>query len=536
MMIDRILLNGRIYTQTPDRPWATALAIRGERIAAVSSDDEIRALKGANTLVDNLEGRLVIPGLTDAHVHWSGYARSLQAVDLMNVKSMDEALARVAAKVKEIPPGEWVYGRGWRKDDLGSGEFPTAAHLDRVAPDHPVYLSARSGHAAWVNTKALQLAGLDAYRPNPPGGEIHRLPSGNPSGILLEDPAMDLVSAHILKPTAEQYAGWMRPAQEKTLRMGLTGIHDYDNPVCMEALQILREQGELKQRFVKQINDPFIQHAYELGVRSGFGDDWLRIGGLKIFADGALGPQTALMIEPYEGTRDQYGIAVTDKEEMYELVSQASARGLLSTIHAIGDRAVHDVLDVFETVRQEEAARGDQHVMLRHRIEHVQIIHPEDVPRLAALNVIASMQPIHATSDYQLADRYWGPRAEYSYAWRKQLEAGAVLAFGSDAPVEDIDPIAGIHAAVTRQRADGTPGPEGWYPQERLSLAEALAAYTMGAAFAAGLEDRLGQLAPGFLADLVVLDRDLFTIAPTEILEIQVLGTMVGGAWGFREF
>jgi predicted amidohydrolase YtcJ len=289
-------------------------------------------------------------------------------------------------------------------------------------------------------------------------------------------------------------------------------------------------------RVVKNINAPFIEHAHELGIRWGFGDEWLRIGGLKIFADGALGPRTAHMIEPYEGEPDNYGIVVTDKEVIYELVSTASAAGLPSTIHAIGDRAVHDVLDVYEAVRGEEAARGIPRSARRHRIEHVQLIHQDDAHRLGELEIIASMQPIHATSDYEMADRYWGPRARLSYNWRLQLEAGAVLAFGSDAPVEPFDPLLGIFAAVTRRRPDGTPGRDGWFPEQRLDMHTALRGFTQGPAYAAGMERDLGMLAPGFLADLVVLDRDLFAIPPEEILAARVLGTMIGGEWKHRLF
>jgi predicted amidohydrolase YtcJ len=345
-----------------------------------------------------------------------------------------------------------------------------------------------------------------------------------------------MVWSKIPHPTPEQVAPWMAEAQTLAWQAGLTGIHDYDNPGCLVALQMLRERGELGLRVVKQINVPWIEHAHELGIHSGFGDEWLRFGSLKIFADGALGPRTALMVEPYEGEPDNTGITVTDKEEMYELVSRASAAGMSSAVHAIGDKAVHDVLDVYQTVRQEEAARGVPRRQRRHRIEHVQLIHPDDAHRLGELDIIASMQPIHATSDWEMAERYWGPRARWSYNWRAQIEAGARLAFGSDAPVEPFAPLKGIFAAVTRRRPDGAPGPEGWYPEGRLDMQTALLGFTQGPAYAAGMENDLGQIAPGFLADLIVLDRDLFTIAPNEILSTQVLGTLIGGEWKHRVF
>lgn len=535
-MIDLILLNARVRTLNPAQPQATALAISGNRIVAVGDDDSMQTLAGMRSHVIDMGGRLVIPGLTDAHIHWQGVASGLQSIDVFEVPSKEEALRRVAERARQTPPGEWLYGWGWSQVYWPDWTFPTAADLDAAAPHNPVYLAAKSGHAAWVNSEALRLAGITAATPNPPGASFERDAAGQPTGILLEDAAMHRVFDLIPELTPEQAADLMILAQQRAWAAGLTGLHDFDPPTCLAALQILRERGSLGLRVVKNINAPWIQHAHELGLRWGFGDHWLRIGGLKIFADGALGPRTAHMIEPYENEPDNYGIVVTDKEEIYELVSRASTAGLPSAIHAIGDRAVHDVLDVYETVRQEESGRGVLPSQRRHRIEHVQIIHPNDAHRLGALGVIASMQPIHATSDYEMSDQYWGQRARWSYNWRLQSEAGAVLAFGSDAPVEPFDPLKGIYAAVTRRRPDGSPGPDGWFPEGRLDMDTALRGFTQGPAYAAGLEHDLGMLAPGFLADLVVLDRDLYAVPPDEILETQVLGTMIGGEWKHRLF
>lgn len=533
-MIERILYNARITTLNPAQPRATALAIGGGRILAAGDDAAIRALAGPRTVLEDLEGRPIIPGLTDAHIHWEGVAHSLAQVDVFEVPSKDEALRRVAERVQRARPGEWIVGRGWSQAYWADQSFPTAADLDAVAPHHPVYLAAKSGHAAWVNSAALRAAGLTAATPDPPGGSLQRDASGRLTGLLLEAPAMTLVAGKIPLPTPEQTADLMVEAQRRAWAAGLTGIHDFDDPSCLIALQILRERGELGLRVVKNINDPYIEHAHALGIRWGFGDEWLRIGGLKIFADGALGPRTASMIAPYEGEPQNYGIVVTDKEQMHEWVRRASLAGLPSTIHAIGDRAVHDVLDVYEAVREEEAARGIPPQARRHRIEHVQLIHPDDAGRLGELQIIASMQPIHATSDYEMADRYWGARARLSYTWRLQREAGAVLAFGSDAPVEPFEPLKGIYAAVTRRRPDGSPGPDGWFPEQRLDLDATLRAFTQGPAFAAGMERDLGMLSPGFLADLVMLDRDLYAIPPDDLLETRILGTMVGGVWRYR--
>jgi predicted amidohydrolase YtcJ len=272
-----------------------------------------------------------------------------------------------------------------------------------------------------------------------------------------------------------------------------------------------------------------LEHALGVGLRAGLGDGWLRTGGLKLFADGALGPRTAAMLAPYENEPDNYGIVVVDKEEMVEMAGRASAAGLPTIVHAIGDRANHDVLDVFEAVRRQEAARGVERPARRHRIEHVQVLHPADLNRLAGLDVIASMQPIHATQDMRLVDTYWGKRGELSYAFRSLLESGARLAFGSDSPVETPNPFVGIHAAVTRRRADGSPGEEGWYPRQRLTVAEAVAGYTMGAAYAEAREHELGSISPGKYADFIVIDRNIFEIEPMDIKDTEVKLTVVGG-------
>lgn len=530
-MIDRILHNGKIITLDPQQPRVTALAIHRGEIVAVGDDAQILALAGRGTIRENLNERVLIPGLTDAHIHWEWTSKGLQSVNLFEVPSKEEALRRVAERAANTPAGEWITGWGWTQEAWEDRSFPTAADLDRAAPHHPVYLSAKSGHAGWANSLALRLSGIDRSTAHPEGGQIVHDEQGEPSGLLLET-AMGLVAKCIPPLSPERLAEAMLQAQELALRSGLTGIHDFDNPSCLVALQILRERGQLGLRVVKQINRDWLEPAIASGLRSGFGDEWLRIGALKLFADGALGPRTAYMVDPYEGEPENRGISVLDKEEMLELVSRASQHGLASTIHAIGDRAMRDVLDVFEQVRRDETKQGITPGQRRHRIEHVQIIHPDDRNRLAELKIIASMQPIHATSDYEMATRYWGARSYWAYNARYQADQGVVLAFGSDSPVEPFEPLKGIYAAVTRQRADGTPG-GGWYPELRLTVDEALRGFTQGPAYAAGLEHRLGRLMPGYCADAVLLDRDLYAIEPETILETQVLGTIVGGEWRF---
>ncbi|MCC7359175.1 MAG: amidohydrolase [Anaerolineales bacterium] len=530
-MVDLILTNGRIRTMDPARPVAEALTVRGERVLAVGSADEARAAADTRAEVVDLGGRDVLPGLVDAHLHFDWYSRGLQAVDA-ETDTLAECLRRVAKKAAKTPEGQWVLGLGWNQNEWG-GQFPTAGDLDSVAPRHPVILKAKSGHAAWVNSLAMQLAGITAGATAPLGGEIQRDARGIPTGIFFED-AIELVDHLVPDTTPEQLAELMRPAMQNAWRVGLTGIHDFDGRRSFAAFQLLKARGELGLRVVKQIQVKHLGEAVGLGLRSGFGDDWLRIGNIKVFLDGALGPRTAAMIAPYEGEPKNTGIVVTDKEALYEHATLAAANGLAMTVHAIGDRANHDLLDVYATIRREEAGRGQ--ASLRHRCEHVQVLHPNDYGRLAQLNVVASMQPIHATSDMLMADRYWGKRTAGAYALRTQLEAGAPLAFGSDAPVENFNPFWGIHAAVTRRRADGAPGPEGWHPEQRLSVAEAVHGFTLGAAYAGYMEDRQGRLAAGRLADLIVVDRDIFSVEPMAIKDTQVLGTLVGGDWRYRDF
>ncbi len=532
-MIHTLLFNGNIRTLDERNARVSALAVSYGRVIATGGDEEIRRLANADTVEINLDGKTVLPGLTDAHLHWEAQSRALRSVNVFEVPSMQIALERVRQRAEITAPGEWVTGYGWAQDLWPDRAFPSKADLDSVAPDNPVSLDAKSGHASWVNSEALARAGINAQTADPEGGQIQRDHNGMATGILLET-AMKLVERTLPNPSGEQLADMMADAQALALQCGITMIHDFDEPSCLAALQILRERGGLNLRVLKQINQKWLDAAIASGLRSNFGDDWIRIGGLKLFADGALGTKTALMFEAYAGEPENYGITVVDKEEMVEYVSRASRVGFSSTVHAIGDKAVHDVLDVLAHVRDEEARRNEPTASRRHRIEHVQIVHPQDLSRLAELDIIASMQPIHATSDMATADRYWGERTRFAYNPRIQMDRGARVAFGSDAPVEPFNPWLGIHAAVTRQR-DGLP--EGsWHPEARLSLHESLLGFTQGPAYAAGMEDRLGKLAVGFLADLIVLDQDIYASVPDELADVKVLATLVDGEWRYRDF
>lgn len=533
-----VIYNAKIYTLDDQRPVASAIVIEDGRILAVGEISEILACYGgplpwgARPHLKDAGGLTIIPGLTDAHIHLEGYALNLSKVDC-ETATRQECLRRVAERVKITPAGQWILGHGWNQNDWVEG-FGSVADLDAISTTHPIYLTAKSLHAAWANSLALKMAGVNSQTPDPSGGKVGRDEAGNPTGILFET-AMELVSSVIPEPEADEVARAIHSAIPRLWRMGVTGIHDFDRRRCFAALQILHQAGDLRLRVIKSIPLEGLPEAGKLGLRTGFGDDMLRIGSVKVFSDGALGPRTAAMLQPFEGEPDNRGILMMDAEELYEHGRAAVANGLSLAVHAIGDRANHEVLNAFTQLRNYERETGVNLIggkgNLRHRIEHVQLIHADDAHRLAEQGIIASMQPIHAPSDMPMADRYWGKRSALAYAWRTQLEHGARLAFGSDAPVESPNPFLGLHAALSRRRADGSPAPEGWYPEQRLDMAQALRAYTGGPAFAAGLEDRLGKLAPGYLADMLILEKDPFQCAPDELLEMQPLATMIGGEW-----
>ncbi len=524
MQANLVLYNGNIHTLDAAQTRARAIAIAGNRVLAVGSGIGMRQRLAPDGQAIDLGGRTVVPGFTDSHLHFLSYGLSLTQIDLAEVPTLDEALSRVAARAAATPVGQWLTGRGWDHSLWAGGAFPTRQQLDRVAPDHPVLLRRKCGHAGWANSRALELAGITAETSNPPGGAIDRDPhTGEPTGILKET-ASGLVSRLIKEPTLDEAATAIKVAIEHAHRLGLVGVHTMEGEIAFRAFQRLRASGELRLRVLMQIPRDSLDAAVQAGLESGFGDERLRIGGVKAFADGSLGAHTATMLAPYEDEPDNLGIPIASAEELEEVVRTASRAGLAAFVHAIGDRANREVLDAIEASRQ--AGEG---LHLRHRIEHTQVLHPDDIPRLAQLGVIASMQPIHATQDMLVADAHWGARSAGAYAFRSLLDTGAVLAFGSDSPVEDLNVMKGIHAAVTRRRADGSPGPEGWYPEQRLSVTEAVHAYTAGAAYASGEEAIKGTLSPGKLADLVVLSQDIFAIDPTAILETEVVATLFDG-------
>src|SRR6266508_2814491 len=543
-----IIYNGPIYTLDPAWPRVQAIGIRDGRVISVGSEGKVQAAVGGRAEPINLRGRAVIPALTDAHVHlvWHGLAQ--REIRLEGVDDLDVALQRVAAGAAGLPEGAWALGGGW-DHSLWGGRWPTAAALDALIPDRPVLLSRKDGHSAWVNSLALQIAGIADDTPDPPGGSIQR-EKKRATGILFEN-AVDLVRRHIPDRTAEERLDALRDAMNEAHSYGMAGVHippglrPGDAAMALADLQELRARGQLKLRCLVHLGLDGMDDALRLGIRSGLGDRWLRIGGVKMFADGSLGSETAEMLSHYEGRR-HFGTATMTDAALNAAVQRAIAGGIAVIIHAIGDAANRRVLDAIELAqsqlsvvnsRLQETTDGLQTTdhglrTIPNRIEHAQIVHPQDIPRFAQLGVIASMQPIHATSDMDAANRLWGERCATAYAWRALQAAGATLAFGSDAPVEPINPWLGIHAAVTRQRPGGYPA-EGWYPQQRIDITSALRGFTVGAAIAAGASHEQGTLVPGMLADLAVLSADPFKISPSDLHAIQAEITIIEGDLGW---
>lgn len=545
MHADLIIHNAKIYTVDPNLPWAEAVAMGNGRILAVGRNAEILPLAGPETKLLDGNGRLVLPGFTDAHVHFLQVAIRNHQISLFGMADFDEVREKVRTAVSQAKPGEWVQGWGW--DENLWPRLPNRADLDDIAPDTPIALARMDMHTWWVNSAALKLAGITSETPDPPESKIERDSSGQPTGILREWNAIELVKRHIPEPDESTLAGWLEETIALAHSLGLTGIHDQrvenEDNRSFRLFQALNRAGKLKLRLHMNIAAEWLPQAASLGLQPGFGDDRLWIGQVKSFADGTMGSHTAYMLEPFSDDPGNTGIAVTPADEMWQLATAASDAGFPISIHAIGDRAVREVLDVLEELSREAGEQGSGgekspllprslaplRLSMPHRIEHVQLLHPDDVGRLAQLGVVASVQPVHLQTDWGTADKVWGERARLTYAFRSLLDAGTVLAFGSDAPVAPLNPMLGVFTAVTRQ--DNTHQPTGgWYPQEKISLEETIYAYTMGPAIMSGKQQLQGSVTPGKWADLIVLDQDLFTIEASQIGQTQVDATIFAGS------
>jgi predicted amidohydrolase YtcJ len=522
-----LLLNGVIHTMDASQPLVSALAIdrASGRILAAGDNADVRALAGPLTETLDLGGRVALPGFTDAHTHLLGTAQARLDVDLRDTRSEDEAVARVKARVAATPPGVWITGHSWDKNHWTPERFPTKASLDAVAPQNPVALDSHDYHSYWVNSEALRRAGIDASTPNPSRGRIERDADGEPTGMLYESGATDLIDAIITPPDDDTLLAELRRVFAELRARGLTGVHNIEGDRALHLAQRLRASGEPGPRMLLYIPRQSLPDALRLGLEAGFGDDYLRFAGVKIFMDGALGSQTAAMLDPYEGKAGEAarGLLTTTEPEIERVVREAAEGGVGMAIHAIGDRAVKTALDGIEAGLR----AGSLHAK-RIRLEHVQLARTEDIERMARLGVVASVQPFHAVVDRYTAERYWGDRYRHAYAYNTMRQAGVRLALGSDTPVDTADPLRILHAAINRCD-DRAPDAGPWLTDQALTMRDALYAYTAGAAWAGGQEDHQGSLTPGKLADIVVLAEDPFTLPSERIAGAQVAATLIGG-------
>jgi predicted amidohydrolase YtcJ len=541
---DLVLLHGRIWTGEPGsgpglKPapaeFAEAVAIANGRILAVGGDTEMRAYVGPNTKVVDLEGRLAAPGLIDSHAHFIGGGFQLLEIDLKDARSEEEFVRRIGEKVKTLAPGRWLLGGDWDEQAWAGARLPTRALIDAVTPNNPVFLSRYDGHAALGNSLALKLAGITRDTPDPVGGILVRdKQTGEPTGVL-KDAAQDLMGKVIPPPSEAEMTEAFRAALGEAARVGLTSVQsitvdtDSWNGSFTGEIQLLRRaelEGWLTCRFYEIIPIMRWEKLRDVGLAHGMGDDFIKLGAVKAFADGSLGSATAWMYEPFADDPANRGIPLplmNPPAKMEALASGADQAQIQLCIHAIGDRAIAEILDMYARLG---AGQAPAH---RFRVEHAQHVREQDFARFGKLGIIASMQPYHAIDDGRWAEKRLGhERARWSFAWRSMLQAGAPLAFGSDWPVAPLSPILGIYAAVTRSTLDGK-HPEGWFPEQRLTVEEALRAYTQGSAFAAFQENEKGSIAPGKLGDVVVFSDDLFTILPAKIKDVHVVMTIVGG-------
>ena len=521
-------VHGHIYTNDPENPWAESMSVTDGKISCIGKMDHVfldcgGGQEGAITV--QLKGQFVMPGFNDAHVHLGSAAADLLAVPLTGVPSAEEMQKRVADAVAQHKPGEWITGGGWDHTLWADKKFPNRQQLDAVAPKNPVILTHVSGHVAVANSLALKIGEIDKNSPNPPGGEIERDSLGEPTGMLKEDAAMSLVNARIPDPSPEQRRHGIEMVLENVAKNGVTSVQDFSDWENFAIYKQLKEEGKLTVRITEWL--PFLASLDELQnmrAQGGWTDPWLKTGALKAFTDGALGSRTAALLEPYSDDPSTSGILTNDPEKLKKMAIERDKAGFQLAFHAIGDRANRIALDVFEAVAKANKPRDR-----RDRIEHAQVVAPEDFARFAKLNVIASMQPSHQTTDMRWAEERLGrDRLKGAYAWATMIKNGIPLAFGTDYPVEPVSPFRGLFACVTRERPEGGPR-NGWEPQEKISLEDCVRAYTSGSAYAQFEEGKKGQLKPGEYADFIILSNDLTKVPPTEYTKTSVLRTVVGG-------
>ena len=515
------VVNARVWTGDARRPWADAIAVREERIAAVGSSAEIRKLARGAEVID-AKGAMVVPGFNDAHVHFVSSGINLSSVQLRDARTPEEFVARIKDYVATVPKGTWIMGGDWDHEQWG-GRLPERAWIDSVTPDHPVWVNRLDGHMALANSAALRAAGITRATAEVEGGTIVRDAAGEPTGIL-KDNAQALVDRAVPDWSEEQKDEGLGAAMRYVARHGVTSVQNMGSWDDLATVERAHRAGRLVTRIYAVVPLASWERLRDTVAKRGRGDDWVRIGGLKGFVDGSLGSHTAAFLEPFTDAPHDSGLLVNSREDLLAWTRGADAAGLQVMVHAIGDRAIRLQLDVFHRVAMENGPRDR-----RFRIEHAQHIAPADIPRFASLGVIASMQPYHAIDDGRWADRVIGPeRSRTTYAFRSLRDAGARLAFGSDWFVAPPDPIMGIYAAVTRRTLDEK-NPGGWVPEQKITVEDALRAYTAGSAYASFDDGEKGTLERGKLADFVIIDRDLTRIPPETIREARILMTVVAG-------
>ena len=518
---DMIITNARIWTGNAVQPYAEAMAVSGDTIIAIGSNREVMKYKSGSGEVIDLGGRFVAPGFIDSHLHLLQGGSNLASVQLRDASTPEEFISRIKEYAATLKPGTWILGGDW--DGMGWESLPQKDWIDSVTPDNPVFVSRLDGHMALANSLAMKLAGVDRKVKDVSGGTITRDGSGEPTGIF-KDNAMDLISVRIPEQSEEEVDRAIVAAMHYLASNGVTSAHAVDAAAYSDALERVRARGEQITRLYYLQTISRWKDMKEQVERDGRGDRWISTGGVKGFVDGSLGSHTAAFLEPYADLQTDTGLFVNSEEDLYNWILESDKAGLQVVIHAIGDEAINFLLNAYEKVA---AVNGERD--RRFRIEHSQHIAPADIERYGKLKVIASMQPYHAIDDGRWAEEYIGPeRIKTTYAFRSLLDTGATLAFGSDWFVAPATPLEGIYAAVTRRTLDGK-NPDGWVPEQKITVTEALRAYTINAAYASFEEDSKGTLEPGKLADFVVLDHDLTAIDPVEIWDMKVQQTWVGG-------
>ena len=516
------IVNARVWTGNPSQPWAQAVAVRGERLVAVGSTAEVEKHLGGGTRLIDAQGKMLVPGFNDAHLHFIESGFRLSSVQLRDAKTPAEFTARLKAFAATVPKGTWITGGDWDHEQWG-GELPRREWIDAVTPDHPVWVNRLDGHMSLANSAALRAAGVTAATPEVAGGTIVRGPGNEPTGVL-KDNAQALIDRVVPVPPAELSARALEAAMRHVAEQGVTSVQHMGTWADLAVFERAHAAGRLRTRIYAAVPLDTWERLRDTAAQRGRGDAWLRIGALKGFVDGSLGSHTAAFHEPFTDAPEDRGLLVNTPEDLYRWTSGADKAGLHVAVHAIGDRAIRLQLDIFARVAKENGQKDR-----RFRIEHAQHIAPEDISRFASQGVIASMQPYHAIDDGRWADRVIGPeRSKTTYAFKSLLDAGATVAFGSDWYVAPPTPLEGLYAAVTRRTLDER-NPGGWVPEQRIGVEDALRAYTAAGAYASFEEGEKGTLEPGKLADLALIDRDLTQVPPETLREARVVLTVVGG-------